>query len=153
MRMTRELGLDRDALSLEAVGARRGLPEPTAQALFQLKGLFGFARKGVAVPLSRDESIDSGPVALTLDPDAPASSNVGIVDFARRKLRVRYSVQLVFPGLYDLVNRRNYDPTLLNPVRATATDDCEVAEDYSGWHALGRMDFLPGSLWSGAGGG
>jgi hypothetical protein len=76
-----------------------------------------------------------------------------MVDFERRRLRVRYSVQLVFPGLYDLVTSGEHDTALLNPVRAVATDECEVAEDYSGWRALGRMDFLPGSMWSGAGGG
>ena len=142
-----------DQLAPAAVEARRGLPEPTAQVMFQIKGLYGFSREGVRVPLNDEHAIDSGPVALTLDPDAPAAGNGGIVDFGRRKLRVRYSVQLVFPGLYDLVTKREYDATLLNPVRATATDDCEVAEDYTGWRALGRMDFLPGSLWSGAGGG
>jgi len=140
-------------LSLDAVQARRRLPEPTAQVMFQVKSLYGFNTEGTQVPLAGGRSIASGPVSLTLDPDAPASSNIGIVDFARKRLRVRYSVQLVFPGLYDLITSREYDSSLLHPVRGTATDDCEVADDYSGWRALGRLDFLPGSMWSGAGGG
>ena len=140
-------------LTPEAVEARRRQPEPTAQILFQIKGLYGFNRTGAEVPLGGGRTIDSGPVALMLDPDAPPSSNLGIVDFARRKLRTRYHVHLCFPGLYELVTRREYDMSLLNPVRGTATDECEVNEDYSGWRALGRLDFLPGSLWAGASGG
>jgi hypothetical protein len=92
-------------------------------------------------------------VTLTLDPESPQSSNFGMVDFDKRKLRVRYNVQCVFPGLYDLVTEGRYDRNLLHPIRATATDDCDVYPDFTGWHAKGRMDFLPGSMWSGAGGG
>jgi hypothetical protein len=142
-----------DSVSAEAVEARRRAPEPTTKVAFQLKALYGFSDHSVKVPLSRDRFIDSGTVALTLDPDAAAEGNFGVIDFDRTKLRVRYSVQLMFPGLYDLVKSKEYDSSLLNPARAIATDDCEVSEDYSGWRALGRMDFLPGSLWSGAGGG
>ncbi len=140
-------------VSVDEIEARRALPEPTQRVAFQVAGLYGVSRDGVRMPLNRQESIDSGPVTITLDPEAPPSGNFGIVDFEQRKLRVRYHVQAVFPGLYDLVTSGKHDSSLLNPVRATATDDCEVAEDYSGWRALGRMDFLPGSLWSGAGGG
>jgi hypothetical protein len=141
------------AISPEAVATRRMAPEPTERVAFQVRSLYGFSDKSVKVPLGRDSSIDSGTVALTLDPEASADSNFGIIDFERMKLRVRYCVQLMFPGLYDLVQRKEYDSSLLNPARAVATDDCELADDYSGWRALGRMDFLPGSLWSGAGGG
>ncbi len=133
--------------------SRRALPEPDRQVIFRLAGLYGICREGISVPLNDTESIDSGPVTLMLDPDAPEGGNFGIVDFERKKLRVRYNVQLVFPGLYDLVTSGRHDPNLLHPIRATATDDCEVTDDYSGWRALGRMDFLPGSMWSGAGGG
>jgi hypothetical protein len=140
-------------LSPDAVATRRLAPEPTERVAFQIKALYGFSDKSVKVPLGKDSSIDSGIVALTLDPEASPDSNFGIIDFERMKLRVRYSVQLMFPGLYELVQRKEYDSNLLNPARAVATDDCELADDYSGWRALGRMDFLPGSLWSGAGGG
>jgi hypothetical protein len=140
-------------LSPEEIDARRARPEPDSQVIFRLAGLYGICREGIEVPLNDTESIDSGPVTLMLDPDSPEGSNFGIVDFERKKLRVRYNVQLVFPGLYDLVTSGRHDPNLLHPIRATATDDCQVTDDYSGWRAFGRMDFLPGSLWSGAGGG
>lgn len=144
---------DAPRVSIEEIEARRSLPEPTERVAFQIQGLYGICAEGIKMPVSRDESIDSGPITLTLDPQAPASSNFGIVDYERRKLRVRYSVQAVFPGLYELVTRGEHDSALLAPIRAVATDTCEVTEDLSGWRALGRMDFLPGSLWSGAGGG
>lgn len=142
-----------DSVSPDAVAARRRAPEPTTKVAFQLKSLYGFSDHSVKVPLGRDKCIDSGTVALTLDPEAAADGNFGVIDFDLTKLRVRYSVQLMFPGLYDLVQSKEYDSSLLNPARAIATDDCEISEDYDGWRALGRMDFLPGSLWSGAGGG
>jgi hypothetical protein len=139
--------------TVEEIKARRELPEPTQKVAFELAALYGISRDGVKLPLSKTESIDSGQVCLTLDPEMPAGSNFGIVDFEKRKLRVRYHVHCVFPGLHDLVVDGKHDRDLLHPIRATATDDCDVYEDYSGWHARGRMDFLPGSLWSGAGGG
>jgi hypothetical protein len=147
---TTESGLRIDP---DEIDARRALPEPDERVIFRLAGLYGICREGIKVPLNERESIESGPVTLMLDPESPEGTNFGIMDFARKKLRVRYNVQLVFPGLYDLITSGKYDSELLNPVRATATDDCEVTDDYSGWRALGRMDFLPGSMWSGAGGG
>jgi hypothetical protein len=140
-------------LNAEVLQERRSLPEPTQRVIFHLAGLYGISEEGTRLPLNEHESIESGPVALTLDPDAPQSNNLGIIDFDERKLRVRYGVQCVFPGLYDLVERGEHDRRLLQPIRAVATDDCQVSEDYSGWRALGRLDFLPGSVWSGAGGG
>lgn len=46
-----------------------------------------------------------------------------------------------------------HDPSLLNPIRAVATDRCTLTPDLSGWRALGCLDFLPGSYWAGAEGG
>src|ERR1700683_2947182 len=93
----------RPLLDPAEVDARRARPEPDEQVVFRLAGLYGISRESARVPLNETESIDSGPVTLMLDPDAPEGSNFGIVDFARKKLRVRYNVQLVFPGLYDLI--------------------------------------------------
>lgn len=140
-------------LTIEEVSARRAAPTAVERVVFRVSCLYGLCRESVQLPLNEDESIDSGPICVTIDPDSDSSGNVGIIDFARRTLRVRYAVQLVFPGLHDLVVRGKHDLALLNPPRAVATDDCTVTGDYSGWHAKGCVDFLPGSLWSGAGGG
>ena len=45
--------------------------------------------------------------------------------------------------MHELVLNGKHDLSLLGPVRATATDECTVTEDYTGWRALGKMDFLP----------
>jgi hypothetical protein len=105
------------------------------------------------MPLSPREAFDSGQVCVTLDPEAPPTSNVGMIDFEQRTLRVRYGVQCVFPGLHEVVKSGRHDPGLLAPVRAIATDECTVTPDLTGWRALGCLEFLPGSLWAGAGGG
>lgn len=137
----------------QEIAARRALPEPTAQVAFKVTNLYGVSSESIEMPLNETESIDSGQVVLTLDPEAAPGSNFGVVDFDARKLRVRYGIQAVFPGLFELITSGRHDTRLLQPIKAVATDDCDVAADYRGWHARGRMDFLPGSLWSGAGGG
>lgn len=120
---------------------------------FQVTGLYGISAGSVQMPLSRDTHIDSGVITLTMDPDASAASNIGVIDYAAEHLDVRYSGQLVFPGLYELVRGGNHDPGLLAPVKATATDRCTLTNNLSGWHAVGCLEFLPGSYWAGAKGG
>lgn len=140
-------------LTLEQIALKRSQPESPDKVIFKINGLYGICREGVELPVSEAESIDSGPICVTIDPDADPSGNVGIIDYPRRSLRVRYGVQLVFPGLHELVTSGNHDLSLLNPPRAVATDDCTVTGDFSGWRARGCVDFLPGSIWSGACGG
>jgi hypothetical protein len=141
------------AVTPQDIAARRMRAEPTERVIFRVAGLYGVSTGSVDFPVSRTESIESGQVSITLDPDAGGSGNLGIMDFDRKHLRVRYNIHAVFPGLHQLVMSGKHDLSLLGPVRATATDDCAVTDDYSGWHALGCMDFLPGSLWAGASGG
>ena len=141
------------AISPEEIAERRNLAPPTCKVIFQVAGLYGFNREGVPFPVSKTESIDSGPVCISLDPEAGAAGNVGIIDFDNFDLRVRYGVHAVFPGIHKLVTSGKHDLSLLGPVRATATDQCTVTEDMTGWRALGCLDFLPGSLWAGASGG
>lgn len=142
-----------DFLTVEDLEQRRAAPEPTARVVFRLAGLYGISPKGMKMPLAAAEPIDSGQIVLMLDPDTSPVTNIGIADFGQLALRVRYGVQAVFPGLHDLVLSGRHDPSLLAPVRATATDDCTMEPDLSGWHARGCLEFLPGSMWSGAKGG
>jgi len=141
------------AVSAEEIAARRLREQPTDRVVFRVAGLYGVSTHSVPFPVSATEAVDSGVVSITLDPESGASGNVGIIDFDRRYLRVRYNVHAVFPGLHKLVMSGKHDLSLLGPVRATATDECAITEDMTGWRALGCMDFLPGSLWAGASGG
>jgi hypothetical protein len=141
------------SLTVEELDRRRAEPEPATRVVFRVAGLYGISREGMRMPLSPDEAIDSGQVVLMIDPEAAPAANIGVADFGRLALRVRYGVQGVFPGLHDLVLSGRHDPSLLAPVRAVATDDCTVEPDLSGWHAQGCLEFLPGSMWSGAKGG
>lgn len=141
------------AISPEEIAARRAMPPPANRIIFQVAGLYGFNREGIPFPISQTEAIDSGPVTISLDPEASPTGNLGVIDFDSFSLRVRYGVHAVFPGIHDLVMGGKHDLSLLGPVRATATDQCTVTEDMTGWRALGCMDFLPGSLWAGASGG
>jgi hypothetical protein len=139
-------------ISSEDIDERRKAPEPTEQVIFRVAGLYGVSKESVPFPISRTEFIDSGPVSVTLDPEN-TSANVGLIDYSRCYLRIRYGIHGVFPGMHQLVMSGKHDLSLLGPVRAVATDECQVTPDMTGWRALGCLDFLPGSLWAGASGG
>jgi hypothetical protein len=141
------------AVSVDEIAARRLREQPSDRVVFRVAGLYGVSTHSAPFPVSATESVDSGVVSLTLDPMSGQSGNVGIVDFDKLYMRVRYNVHAVFPGLHQLVMSGKHDLDLLGPVRATATDECRLTEDLTGWRALGCMDFLPGSLWAGASGG
>src|ERR1051326_8465191 len=140
-------------LSPDIIAERRTRVSTSERVIFGLSALYGLSTHTIQMPLNEHESVESGQVSLMLDNEAAPNQNIGIVDFEKMKLKVRYAVQAVFPRLYLLINSGRFDPSLLNPIRATATDECDVSESYSGWRALGCMEFLPGSLWSGAHGG
>jgi hypothetical protein len=127
--------------------------ELATRVMFRISGLYGLIREHVSVPISPSESVDSGPTLITLDPEADASANVGVIDFGENTMRTRYGVQLVFGGLHKLVTSGGYDRALLNPPRGVSVTDAKINPDYSGWEAKSCVDFLPGSMWSGAGGG
>ncbi len=141
------------AISPEEIAARRANPEPSQKVLFRVAGLYGFSKNSVRFPVSTTDGVDSGPVAISLDPEAGAEGNVGIVDFETGSLRVRYSAHALFPGIHELIMSGKHDLSLLGPVRVVATDECTLNDDRTGWRALGCLDFMPGSLWAGASGG
>ena len=142
-------------LTHQSVEAQRAsqLDERPDRVTFSVSKLYGLSRGSVALPLGNGETIESGQVCVTTDPEADAGANLGLIDYERGKLKVTYAVQAVFPGLYEMVTSGNHDPRLLAPVRLVATDDCTLTEEMMGWQAFGCLDFLPGSYWSGAKGG
>jgi hypothetical protein len=151
MTITQQFPAELD-ISAEQIDSRRRTPEPTQRVIFRVAGLYGLSTESVPFPISQTESIESGPVSVTIDPEN-LSSNIGVIDYDRCYLRIRYGIHAVFPGMHKLVMSGNHDLSLLGPVRAVATDECRVTPDLTGWRALGCLDFLPGSLWAGASGG
>jgi hypothetical protein len=140
-------------LTPQEVAARRDAPRPVQRVVFGVKSLYGLSSHSIQIPLNQTESIDTGQICITIDPDSDPTGNTGMIDYGQGELTVRYGVQAVFPGLYKLITSGKHDISLLNPVRAVATDHCTLAPDLSGWRALGCLDFLPGSIWAGAQGG
>jgi len=142
-----------ETLTREVVKANRSRQVVPDRVVFRVSGLYGVCPEGAKVPLGPTGSVDSGSVVLTIDPDADPSCNIGVIEFNENKLTVRYGVLAVFPALYQLATSGEHDPGLFGPVRVVATDDCTLTPNLMGWRALGCLDFLPGSLWSGASGG
>jgi hypothetical protein len=130
-----------------------GRAQAAGRVLFAVKGIFGLSKHSIRLPLNESEWIESGQICATADPDADPSCNLGVIDFERGALTIRYGAQAIFPGLYALLSQGRYDPGLLHPIRAVATDQCTLTPDYRAWRALGCLEFLPGSIWSGADGG
>lgn len=142
---------------MAVVSAHPGLlgrdEELADRLMFRMAGLWGFTRQSIQVPVSTTKSVDSGTALMMLDPETDASANVGVADFKENKIRMRYGVQLVFTGLHELVKSGEYDRSLLDPPRGISITDARINPDYDGWEAQSCVDFLPGSMWSGAGGG
>jgi hypothetical protein len=90
---------------------------------------------------------------MTLDPEVDASAHAGVADFEQNTMRMRSGFQLMFSGLHELIADEKCDRSLLNPPRGLSITDARINPDYSGWEAQSCIDFLPGSMWSSAGGG
>lgn len=130
-----------------------GHDDVATRLMFRVSGLYGLGRSSFPVPISEHETVDSGQLLMTLDPEADASANVGVVDFAQGTMRMRNGVQVVFPGLHQVVKAGKIERSLLNPPRGIAITDARIPPDYAGWEAQSCLEFLPGSMWSGAAGG
>lgn len=144
-------------MALDVKEARAGLlghqEELARRVMFGISGMYGITRESFAVPISRTESVDSGPCFMTLDPEVDASAHAGVADFEQNTMRMRSGFQLMFSGLHELIADEKCDRSLLNPPRGLSITDARINPDYSGWEAQSCIDFLPGSMWSSAGGG
>ena len=123
------------------------------RTMFRVTGMWGFSRKGIEIPVNATDRIDSGVVFGSLDPLADPTSNVGMVDFDRGGLKVRYGIQIVAPRIYDLVEAGDLEPFMLTPMRVVNIEDCVLDSDLRGWRAQGRTETLAGSPRLGIGGG
>src|SRR3989440_9750005 len=106
-------------LTPELVAARRHAP-PGNTVIFGLKGVYGLSPRSIQMPINERESIETGQITISMDPDVDESFNIGVMDFERLKLKVRYGVQIIFPGMWKMITEGNHDPSLLNPIRAMA---------------------------------
>lgn len=142
-------------LSSPILAARRShqIEKVPDRVMFRPAALYGLSKESVKLPLNRTDHIETGQICVTSDAEAAPGDSVGFIDFEEGRVNVRYAIQAVFPGLYELVQRKDYDPALLQPVRAVATDECTMTPDRSGFRALGCLEILPGSIWAGAEGG
>jgi hypothetical protein len=112
--------------------------------MFRVATLWGFSRNGLQLRLSDSDVIDTGELYSSLDPHADPGSNVGVVDFERRTLRVRYGIQIMCPRMFDAVIEQGFDPAFAIPMRVINTEECAVNADLSGWQAKGVTEVLPG---------
>lgn len=123
------------------------------QVLFRVTSLYGISESGISLPINRANSIETGIITVTLDPDSDKTCNLGIMNLDSGRLNVRYGIQTVFPALPQLLAQEVKENALLNPPRAVSNNSCVLFDDNMGFSAQGVVEFLPGSLWSGTKGG
>ena len=123
------------------------------QVLFRVTSLYGISEAGMDLPVSGNETIETGPMTITLDPDTDKGSNLGIMNLDSGRMNVRYGIQAVFPALHRLLAEEKQENALLNPPRAVSSNSCVLFDDGMGFSAQGVVEFLPGSMWSGTKGG
>jgi len=146
--MNRSLALKGDSVETEQPKIHEG-----NQVLFRVTSLYGISKTGMRLPINRSESIETGPITITLDPDSEKSCNLGIMNLESGRMKVRYGIQTVFPALHQLLSQETEENALLNPPRAVSDNTCTLFDDGKGFLAQGVVEFLPGSLWSGTKGG
>ncbi len=146
--MYRSLGLTVNSVETEQPKIHEG-----NQVLFRVTSLYGISKTGMKLPVNRTESIETGPMTITLDPDSERSCNLGIMNLESGRMKVRYGIQTVFPALHQLLSQETEENALLNPPRAVSNNTCTLFDDGKGFSAQGAVEFLPGSLWSGTKGG
>jgi len=146
--MNRSLALKNDSVEMKEPKAQEG-----NQVLFRVTSLYGISNSGMELPINGSESIETGPITITLDPDSEKSCNLGIMNLESGRMKVRYGIQIVFPALHYLLAQETEENALLNPPRAVSNNTCTLFDDGKGFLARGAVDFLPGSLWSGTKGG
>ena len=141
------------ALKDESLGIVEPRTQEGNQVLFRVTSLYGISKTGMKLPVNRSESIETGPITITLDPDSEKSCNLGIMNLDSGRMKVRYGIQTVFPALHQLLSQETEENALLNPPRAVSNNTCTLFDDGKGFLAQGVVEFLPGSLWSGTKGG
>jgi len=141
------------ALKDESLGIVEPRTQEGNQVLFRVTSLYGISKTGMKLPINRSESIETGPITITLDPDSEKSCNLGIMNLDSGRMKVRYGIQTVFPALHQLLAQETEENALLNPPRAVSNNSCTLFDDGKGFLAQGVVEFLPGSLWSGTKGG
>ncbi len=146
--MYRSLALTVDSVETEQPKIHEG-----NQVLFRVTSLYGISKSGMELPINKSETIETGPLTITLDPDSETSCNLGIMNLESGRMKVRYGIQVVFPALHQLLSQETEENALLNPPRAVSNNTCTLFDDGKGFLAQGAVEFLPGSLWSGTKGG
>ncbi len=111
---------------------------------FQVTNMAASVPEGVPI-LWEGQEISSGPLLLELDPDAPPS--YGTLDYASRRARVEFRVQMRFPEFAGTMLALGLPPELAAPARAVIRSEGDILEDHS-FALSGRSEIRPHDLFS-----
>lgn len=105
--------------------------------------------EGIAVRWQGRE-LPSGPLKATLDDDAAANgaaSSGGVLDYLRRRARLKFCVKLEFPEFSETLAELGVDPAYTAPVRAIIRSEGDILDDH-GFGLSGACDVLPHGLFA-----
>ncbi len=110
--MNRSLALEDDSVEMKQPNTQEG-----NQVLFRVTSLYGISKSGMELPINRSESIETGPITITLDPDSEKSCNLGIMNLesGRRPIRPKGWEQTAERRRYDQMTAMSDDRNRLPP--------------------------------------
>lgn len=95
----------------------------------------------------RGKAFDSGPLTIELCGGRNGTGNQGVLDYARRRARAEFHVQLGFPEFAEILRDLGVDPALTEPVKAVMRSEGDILDDHSfalsGVCDLARHDLVP----------
>ncbi len=97
---------------------------------FQVTHLAAMVPEGVPIAWQGRE-FSSGPLSITLDPEAGAQASQGVLDYDQGYAQVTFHVQVQFPELADILQNMNVDPALTKPVQAAVHSEGAILNDHS----------------------
>jgi hypothetical protein len=99
------------------------------------------------VPITwRGREFTSGPLTIELAAlDEGTAANQGVLDYASRRARAEFHVQLSFPQFAEVLGDLGVDPALSKPVHAVLRSDGDILDDHS-FVLSGTCDLEPHGL-------
>jgi hypothetical protein len=98
------------------------------------------------VPITwRGKAFDSGPLTIELCEGGDGTANHGVLDYARRRARAEFHVQLGFPEFAEILRDLGVDPALTEPVKAVLRSEGDILDDHS-FVLSGVCDVAPHDL-------
>ena len=115
---------------------------------FRVTALHASVPEGVLIQWMGQE-FPSGPLTIQLHEEPGVEESRGELDYANRRARAEFHVQVEMPELMDLLQNLGVDPALTKPAYAVVRTEGKILDDHS-FNLVGRCRMEPHQLFDGA---